>query len=487
MNDISANQVTPPRIRRRQTLALVLLVVTGVINYLDRATLAVANEYIRADLGLSLGQMGLLLSAFSWSYALCQLPVGALVDKIGPRWLLGMGLVLWSLAQAAGGLVSTFGWFVLARIVLGIGEAPQFPAAARVVSNWFPLRARGTPTGVYNSASPLGVALAPICLTPLIMASSWHWAFFVTGALGLVAAVVWVALYRDPVREELSEAERAYLDEGQSIQAAPKTGFAAWRALFGHRATWGMLLGFFGSVYLNWVYLTWLPGYLRTERHMELAQAGFAASIPFLCGFAGALVAGWASDRVTRHAVSPVTGRRKAVVASMLGMVAFTIPAALVESNTVAVACISIVIFLANASSACSWSLATAVAPRSRIASLGAIQNFGGFLGGALAPILTGYIAQSWSFVPALLTEFFTALLLPVRRESWRRCLAVSACFSALSGLLPAAELGAACATPPNSKKSPAKTIRAARALAFIMSTISPIPPVPGVNRDPWA
>ena len=411
MNDISANQVTPPRIRRRQTLALVLLVVTGVINYLDRATLAVANEYIRADLDLSLGQMGLLLSAFSWSYALCQLPVGALVDKIGPRWLLGMGLVLWSLAQAAGGMVSTFGWFVLARIVLGIGEAPQFPAAARVVSNWFPLRARGTPTGVYNSASPLGVALAPICLTPLIMATSWHWAFFVTGALGLVAAVVWVALYRDPVREQLSDAERAYLDEGQSTEPAPKTSFASWRALFRHRATWGMLLGFFGSVYLNWVYLTWLPGYLRTERHMELAQAGFAASIPFVCGFAGALVAGWASDRVTRHAESPVTGRRKAVVASMLGMVAFTIPAALVESNTVAVACISIVIFLANASSACSWSLATAVAPRSRIASLGAIQNFGGFLGGALAPILTGYIAQSWSFVPALLTGAGIAFL----------------------------------------------------------------------------
>ena len=411
MNDISANQVTPPRIRRRQTLALVLLVVTGVINYLDRATLAVANEYIRADLDLSLGQMGLLLSAFSWSYALCQLPVGALVDKIGPRWLLGMGLVLWSLAQAAGGLVSTFGWFVLARIVLGIGEAPQFPAAARVVSNWFPLRARGTPTGIYNSASPLGVALAPICLTPLIMATSWHWAFFVTGALGLVAAVVWVALYRDPVREQLSDAERAYLDEGQSTEPAPKTSFASWRALFRHRATWGMLLGFFGSVYLNWVYLTWLPGYLRTERHMDLAQAGLAASIPFLCGFAGALVAGWASDRVTRHAESPVTGRRKAVVASMLGMVAFTIPAALVESNTVAVACISIVIFLANASSACSWSLATAVAPRSRIASLGAIQNFGGFLGGALAPILTGYIAQSWSFVPALLTGAGIAFL----------------------------------------------------------------------------
>jgi sugar phosphate permease len=403
MINISGND-TPPRIRRRQTLALVLLVVCGVINYLDRATLAVANEYIRADLGLSLGQMGLLLSAFSWSYALCQLPVGALVDKIGPRWLLGIGLVVWSLAQAAGGLAATFGWFVIARIALGIGEAPQFPAAARVVSNWFPARSRGTPTGVYNSASPLGVALAPLCLAPLIAATSWHWAFFVTGAMGLVAAVVWVALYRDPAPAQLSAEERAYLEIGTAGAAASRTSFAAWRALFRHRTTWGMMLGFFGSVYLNWVYLTWLPGYLRTERHMDLAYAGLASSIPFICGFAGALIAGWASDRVASRAKSQMSGRRNAVVVATLGMVVFTVPAALVDSNVLAVACISMVIFLANASSACAWSLATVAAPPSRIASLGALQNFGGFLGGALAPVLTGYIAQTWSFVPALLT-----------------------------------------------------------------------------------
>lgn len=411
MTTPSANLATPARIRRKQTLALVLLVVCGVINYLDRATLAVANEYIRADLGLSLGQMGLLLSAFSWSYALCQLPVGALVDKIGPRWLLGIGLVVWSLAQAAGGFAATFGYFVIARIALGIGEAPQFPAAARVVSNWFPQRARGTPTGVYNSASPLGVALAPLLLAPLIAATSWHWAFFVTGAMGIVAALVWVILYRDPVREQLTAEERAYLEVDAVSTTAPNTGFAAWLALFRYRVTWGMMLGFFGSVYLNWVYLTWLPGYLRTERHMDLAYAGIASSVPFMCGFAGALIAGWASDRVARAAASPVTGRRNAVVVATLGMVAFTIPAALVDSNVVAVACISLVIFLANASSACAWSLATVAAPPSRIASLGALQNFGGFLGGALAPILTGYIAQTWSFVPALLTGAGIAFL----------------------------------------------------------------------------
>ncbi|EUC19860.1 UNVERIFIED_ORG: sugar phosphate permease [Burkholderia sp. CF145] len=399
------HEQVPPKIRRAQIMALTLLMVSGIVNYLDRGTLAVANPLIRHDLGLSLGQMGLLLSAFSWSYALFQLPVGGLVDRVGPRKLLGIGLIVWSLAQAAGGFVSTFGWFILARIVLGIGEAPQFPSAARVVSNWFPLRARGKPTGIFNSASPLGTALAPLCLSILVVNFHWRWAFIVTGIVGLFVAVVWLAVYRDPVKATMTEEERRYLEGDEADRKpAPSLTFAEWRSLFSHGTTWGMLIGFFGSVYLNWVYLTWLPGYLTMERHMSLMHTGVAASIPFFCGFLGSLTAGWFSDLMTSRSTNPVGSRRNAVVIAMLGMVAFTIPAALVESNTIAIACISVVIFLANAASASSWALATAAAPPNRVGSLGAIQNFGGFLGGALAPILTGYIAQNWSFVPALLT-----------------------------------------------------------------------------------
>ena len=406
MSDTAQSQPTPPGIRRAQHVALVLLMVSGVVNYMDRGTLAVANPMIRAELGLSLGQMGLLLSAFLWIYAVCQLPIGGLVDRIGPRRLLGIGLVVWSLAQMAGGLASSFGFFIVARAVLGIGEAPQFPSAARVVSNWFPLRSRGTPTGIYNAASPLGSALAPLCLSFVVVSFNWRWAFIATGMLGLVVAVIWFALYRDPDKSQMTEAERRYLDEGsQSAGEVPsKLTFAEWRGLFSYATTWGMLIGFFGSVYVNWVYLTWLPGYLTIERHMSLIHTGFAASVPFLCGIVGSLVAGWFSDLITRGSRSPVASRRNAVVVSMLGMMVFTIPAALVESNAIAVACISVVVFLGNAAAASSWALATAAAPPSRIASLAAIQNFGGFLGGALAPIATGFIAQASSFVPALLT-----------------------------------------------------------------------------------
>ena len=246
----------PKRVRRAQVLSLTLLVVSGVVNYMDRGTLSVANSTIRTELGVSLGQMGLLLSAFSWSYALSQLPAGGLVDRVGPRRLLAAGLVLWSVAQAAGGLVTSFGQFIVSRIVLGVGEAPQFPSAARVVSNWFPLAARGKPTGVFNAASPLGTALAPPLLTLMMVYLDWRWMFLLMGAVGLVVAVIWFALYRDPPALGLDAAEQAYLAGDVAAPEAAKLTFAEWRSLFSYTTTWGMMLGYFGSVYLNWVYLT---------------------------------------------------------------------------------------------------------------------------------------------------------------------------------------------------------------------------------------
>lgn len=403
MNDVKRE--APRRIRRFQTISLGLLVVCGTINYLDRGALSVANPAIRADLGVSIGEMGLLLSAFAWSYALAQLPVGGLVDRAGPRLLLGLGMTLWSLAQAAGGLVTSFGQFIWARVILGVGEAPQYPTSARVVSNWFAVRDRGVPTGIFNAASPLGTAIAPPLLTLLMLTFNWRWMFVAMGVVGLLGAVVWILVYRDPAIAGLSAEELAYLSGGAGQGRPPKTTFAEWRDMFAYPTTWGMILGFFGSVYLNWVYLTWLPGYLEIERHMSTFGTGFAAAIPFFCGFLGCLVAGWFSDLLARRGTSPVLSRKRPVIVAMVGMALFTVPAALVPSNVVALACISIVVFLANAASACSWALATAAAPPNRVASLGAVQNFGGFLGGALAPIVTGAIAQAThSFVPALLT-----------------------------------------------------------------------------------
>ena len=187
-----------PRVKIIQRTALAMLVLAGVVNYIDRATLAVANPLIRDEMGLSIADMGYLLSAFLWSYAFAQLPTGAMVDKLGPRLLLTMGLSLWSVAQLLGGLVTSFGQFFGARILLGIGEAPQFPTGARVARDWFNPRDRGVATGVFNCASSLGTAIAVPLLTFLMLAFGWRWMFAIMGVAGLLVAALWFTLYRNP-------------------------------------------------------------------------------------------------------------------------------------------------------------------------------------------------------------------------------------------------------------------------------------------------
>src|SRR6202050_5786348 len=203
-----------PRGRSIQRAALAMLVLAGVINYVYRATWAVANPLIREELGLSIADMGYLLSAFLWAYAFSQLPTGAMVDKVGPRILLALGLSLWSFAQLLGGLVQSFGQFFGARLLLGIGEAPQFPTGARVVRDWFNQRDRGLATGIFNCASSLGTAIAVPLLTFLMLAFGWRVMFMVMGAAGLVVAAVWYVFYRNPSEVPLTAGETAYRPPG---------------------------------------------------------------------------------------------------------------------------------------------------------------------------------------------------------------------------------------------------------------------------------
>src|SRR5205085_4005503 len=180
----------PAGIRTRQRTALAMLVVAGTLNYLDRSTLSIANPLIRQDLGLSIADMGLLLSAFLWAYAFSQLPGGALTDRLGPRRLLGLGLFVWSLAQGAAGVVASFWQFVIARVFLGAGEAPMFSGAARVVRDWWNVRDRALPTGIWNCSSSLGPTIAPPLLTVLMLEFGWRLMFVIMGIAGIVVALL---------------------------------------------------------------------------------------------------------------------------------------------------------------------------------------------------------------------------------------------------------------------------------------------------------
>jgi sugar phosphate permease len=392
-----------PRVKSIQRAALAMLVVAGVINYIDRATLAVANPLIREGLGLSIADMGYLLSAFLWAYAFAQLPTGAMVDKLWPRVLLTFGLSLWSFAQFLGGVVQNFGQFFGARLLLGVGEAPQFSTAARVVRDWFHPRDRGLATGIFNCASSLGTAIAVPLLTFLMLTFGWRIMFMIMGIAGLAMAAIWYVFYRNPSDVDLTAEEIAYRTHGDPPGQRTVVTFREWRQLFRFRTTWGMILGYFGCIYLTWIYTAWLPGYLEIERHMSVKFTGFAAAVPFAWGVVGGLLGGYLADILVRRGVSPVNSRKYPAAIALCGTAAFTVAAAFVSSNTLAIAFISASLFLVYATSTCAWALSSVAAPTNCTASIGAMQNFGGYLGGALAPTVTGLIVQrTGTFVPAL-------------------------------------------------------------------------------------
>jgi sugar phosphate permease len=403
---------SPPgdRIKRVQIIALTLLLLSGVINYVDRATLAIGNPLIREELGLSISDMGLLLSAFLGSYAFSQLPAGAMVDRLGPRLMLTVSLGVWSFAQALGGLVQNFGQFFAARVLLGVGESPQFPTSARVVRDWFNKRERGLATGIWNSSSTLGTAIAAPLLTFLMLSFGWRWMFAIMGIAGALVAAIFYLLHRDPSQTTLTAQERTYLsdDEGSAETRSPT--LRDWRRLFVFRTTWGMIFGFFGTIYVLWLYNAWLPTYLEMERHFTIAKTGWVAAIPSVFGVAGSLVGGRLCDVLVERGVSAMNSRKYPMAAALGGTAIFTVFTALTSSSTLAVLFISVSLFLIYVSASAAWAMASIAAPANCTASIGSMQNFGGYFGGALAPTITGFIVQqTHSFQPALLVGAMVA------------------------------------------------------------------------------
>ena len=366
--------VASGRIRRIQKIALFLLLLSGVINYVDRSALAIGLPLIRHDLGLSLTQSGYLLSAFLWVYAFAQLPAGALVDRLGARLMLSAGLGLWSLAQMLGGLVGNFWQFVVVRGLLGAGEAPQFPTSARVVADWFHPRARGFATGIWNCSSSVGTAIAAPLLTFLMLGLGWRWMFATMGMAGLLVALHVHRVHRDPDQVPLTAEERLHL-AGPPAEKQRVT-WRDWQSLFRFRTIWGMIFGFFATIYVSWIYHSWLPQYLEIEWHLSVAKTGWVASIPYLFGIIGSLLGGRICDLLLRRGFSPINSRKFPIVASLAGTAIFTVLAARTQTSVLAVTFISASLFLNYVSSSSGWALASVAGPTHCTASIGSLQNF---------------------------------------------------------------------------------------------------------------
>lgn len=380
-------------LRRHQTVTLSLLFLAGVVNFLDRSSLSIANTSVRVEMHLTGTEMGWLLSAFSLAYGFAQLPLIGLLDRAGTRSVLGFGLVLWSAAQLLTGLVRGLPTFVMLRVVLGVGEAPFYPAGIRCTREWFSEATRGRATAMMSSSQTLGLAVAPPLLTLLMLRLGWRAMFMVLGAAGLVVAVAWVVLHRarrDTVCAEAVGAERT------------ETG-SAWRELLRQRTVWGMMLGWGGVNYTVWLYLAWLPGYLQEQHHLSLAKSGWLAAIPFLAGALGMLTSGALSDRLSGKGVALTTVHRANLVVGMAASAGSTFLVAHSASMAQAVGGISVALFCIHFAGTSGWGYVQAVSPLRCVASLGALQNFASFMIASAAPVLTGWLLdRTHSFTLAL-------------------------------------------------------------------------------------
>lgn len=389
-----------PTLRHHQRLTLTLLFLAGAINFLDRASLSVANTTIRSELHLSATQMGWLLTAFSFAYGLAQVPLISLLDSLGTRITLGAGLALWSTAQLLTGFVTTFPVFIAFRVLLGIGESPFYPAGIRSLREWFPAESRGRATAFVNTSQTIALAAAPPLLTAMMLSMGWRKTFIVLGASGLAISAAWLALHRS--RHTTAHA----LDDLGPTQSG------GWRKLITQRTAWGMMLGFGGVNYTNWLYTAWLPGYLQEGRHLSLAKTGWLAAIPFLCGAAGMFTSGLIADTLAKRGHKLTTIHRANIVAGMVISAAATFFVAHSSTTAEAIAGISLALFCIHFAGTSGWGYAQAVTPAPLIGSMTALQNFASFMIASAAPVLTGLLLdRTHSFTLALAICSFVTVL----------------------------------------------------------------------------
>lgn len=373
-----------------------LLFTASVINYLDRSTISLALPLVSRDLVLGPESKGLLLSAFFWSYALMQIPVGWAADRVNLRWLYAITFALWSLGQGLTGFAGSLGVLILFRMVLGVGESIYLPGGTKIVSLLFDHTERGLPCGIFDFGTRIGLVLGGLVIPWLLVHWGWRFSFRLIG----FAALLWLVPWLWATRGRLG---------ARGPAAATRVTWQHLRLLLTNRDLVGICLGFFCFDYYWYLFVTWLPDYLVTVRHFTILRAGFYASLPFFVFGVSEPLGGWIADYLIRRGWNETRTRKGIVtVAFLTGLL--LIPASRVHSAGAAVA------LIAGASTV---GLATGnllvilqcCAPQEDVGLWTGFENFGGNVGGVLAPLLTGLlISRTGSYAPGFALAAVTLL-----------------------------------------------------------------------------
>jgi MFS family permease len=366
-----------------------LLFTASLINYFDRATISFALPLISTELHLGPEAKGLLLSAFFWSYALMQIPMGILADRVNLRWLYAIAFTIWSVAQGLIGLATGLGMLIGFRVLLGVGEAIYLPGGSKIVALLFRPAERGLPCGLFDAGTRTGLVIEGLLVPWMLTTYGWRTSFAFVGFAALLWLVPWLAATPRQLRGTPSAA-------GAPARGVSRMGL---RALLTNRNLLGICLGFFCFDYYWYFLVNWLPDYLVEARHLTILKAGINAAIPYFVFGASEPIGGWIADRLVHRGWSETRARKGIVtVAFLTGLL--LIPAARVSSPGAAVALIVGGCFVGLATGNLLVILQSC-APRDEIGLWTGIYNFVGNIAGILSPLITGFlIAQTNSYTP---------------------------------------------------------------------------------------
>lgn len=404
------------RTSRRWFPVLALVAVATMVNYLDRTVLGIAAPYLTKELGLTAASLGIVFSAFSWSYALLQIPGGIFLDRFGTRTTYALALTAWSGFTALMGVVSGLPGLILTRVGVGVFEAPCFPANSRILATWFPQHERARANSIYSVGQYAGIAFLSVPLFWVTQQFGWRGLFFMAGGFGVALGALMWSSYREPSADPgINAAELAHIESGGGGEYKGSRVPFSWGSigkLLRHRQILGASIGQFGGNSTQVFFVTWFPTYLVNVRGMSFINAGMMTMLPYIGASIGVLVAGQFSDRLLKRTGSANLARKLPIVGGMLLASTIVLANYVPAGSDMLVIAIMSVAFFGQGMTNLGWTVISDVAPKELIGLTAGIFNFSANLAGIVTPLVIGYAYQSTgSFVGPLIYIAVVALV----------------------------------------------------------------------------
>lgn len=377
---------------RAKPLTISLLWLTMAMVFMIRYAMAAVAPVLIRDYGISPGEMGYVLSAWSWAYVGFYLAGGPLVDRYGPWATVGIGSGIWGLATLSLPLAEGIPWLFSTRLLFGLATVMTIPACTVAIARWFTARERTRAVAVVFSGNQVGLAVGAAATAFLLAKFGWQTVFYCLGGASLLLTALWLRSYPD---RRVGMAQERHRRE--------RSPSGSWARLLRRRFTWGIALGQMGYLYGFYFFFTWLPGYLILERKMTILQSGLIGSLPFLAGILGTLGGGWLGDYLIRRGLGSTFSRKAIIGAGLTTATVCMVSAALAEQTWIAVTMLILCMGSLRLATGSVNALPIDLAPPPLVGSLASMQNFLGNFAGVLAPIVTGSIlASTGSFVGAM-------------------------------------------------------------------------------------